>query len=100
MHSFARKVTKPRSPGPAPTKETFPRPLLFFLLSIDSFAKGGSRLPGAMIKFLRRYIFNILLVAHDPLFHRIFFNNSAANRSASSLGPFTVPSRGVVASKS
>ena len=32
MHSFARSVTNPRSPGPAPTRKHFP---IFFLSAID-----------------------------------------------------------------
>src|SRR5438270_456516 len=35
MHSFARSVTRPRSPGPAPTRKHLPKLSFVLLLSID-----------------------------------------------------------------
>src|SRR5436190_12376941 len=55
MRSLARNVTNPRSPGPAPTRKTFP---VLFLVAIASFGLlGGSRASSRGVKYmpLRRH---------------------------------------------
>src|ERR1700686_5380372 len=58
MHSFARNVTRPRSPGPAPTRKPFPG---FVLLAIASLVSGGSAAPSGDVRLmrLRRHYFSI-----------------------------------------
>src|ERR1700688_4751116 len=58
MHSFARNVTRPRSPGPAPTRKNSPG---FVLLTIASLVSGGSAAPSGDVRLmrLRRHYFSI-----------------------------------------
>src|SRR5580765_7022988 len=78
MHSFARNVTKPRSPGPAPTRQTSPLLLALLLMLLTLFdpsqqrCRQGATFVAAALYFglsrCRRFTFEHLRAQFHPSF--------------------------------